>query len=69
LNNNLYVSVALISLIVEFVPVYNYETQNSPWGNMPSNDRCKLFMGIFDTIFELLDKPKEAAILSKWVQK
>jgi len=50
-------------------PVYNYETQNSPWGNMPSNDRCKLFMGIFDTIFELLDKPKEAAILSKWVQK
>jgi His-Xaa-Ser system radical SAM maturase HxsB len=50
-------------------PVYNYESQQSLWGNMPSNDRCKLFMGIFDTIFELLAKPKEAAILRKWVQK
>ncbi len=50
-------------------PVYNYEVQQNLWGNMPSNDRCKLFMGIFDTIFELLAKPKEAAILRKWVQK
>ncbi|MBU2530912.1 MAG: His-Xaa-Ser system radical SAM maturase HxsB [Elusimicrobia bacterium] len=50
-------------------PVYNYESQQSLWGNMPPNDRCKLFMGIFDTIFELLAKPKEAAILRKWVQK
>ncbi|MCG2726374.1 MAG: His-Xaa-Ser system radical SAM maturase HxsB [Elusimicrobia bacterium] len=50
-------------------PVYNYETQQNLWGNMPSNERCKLFMGIFDAIFELLAKPKEAAILRKWVQK
>ena len=50
-------------------PVYNYEVQQSLWGNMPSNERCKLFKGIFDAIFELLAKPKEAAILRKWVQK
>ncbi len=50
-------------------PVYNYEAQQSLWGNIPSNDRCKLFMGIFDTIFELLAKPSAAAILRKWVQK
>ena len=50
-------------------PVYNYEAQRNIWGNIPSNERCKLFMGIFDVLFELLDKPKEGRILRKWVQK
>jgi His-Xaa-Ser system radical SAM maturase HxsB len=50
-------------------PVYNYETQGSLWGNMPSNDRCGLFKGIFETLFALLKKPGNAEILKKWVVK
>ncbi|MBI4802992.1 MAG: SPASM domain-containing protein [Elusimicrobia bacterium] len=50
-------------------PVYNYATQGSLWGNMPSNDRCGLFKGIFETLFALLKKPGNAAILKKWVQR
>jgi len=48
-------------------PVYNYAAQGSLWGNMPSNDRCGLFKGIFDALFSLLKKPASAAILRKWV--
>lgn len=48
-------------------PVYNYAAQGSLWGNMPSNDRCGLFKGIFDALFALLKKPASAAILKKWV--
>ena len=50
-------------------PVYNYETQGSLWGNMPSNDRCGLFKGIFEALFTLLKDPEKAAILKKWVAK
>jgi len=50
-------------------PVYNYETQGSLWGNMPANDRCGLFKGIFDALFTLLRDPGKAAILKKWVAK
>ena len=50
-------------------PVYNYETQGSLWGNMPSNDRCGLFKGTFDALFTLLKDPEKAAILNKWVAK
>jgi radical SAM protein with 4Fe4S-binding SPASM domain len=50
-------------------PVYNYETQGSLWGNMPANERCGLFKGIFDALFTLLDNPKKAALLEKWAVK
>jgi His-Xaa-Ser system radical SAM maturase HxsB len=50
-------------------PVYNYETQGSLWGNMPSNARCGLFKGIFDALFTLLDEPGKAELLKKWVVK
>ncbi|MBU2573126.1 MAG: His-Xaa-Ser system radical SAM maturase HxsB [Elusimicrobia bacterium] len=50
-------------------PVYNYATQGSLWGNMPSNDRCGLFKGIFETLFALLKKPGNAAILKRWAGK
>ncbi|MBI4802326.1 MAG: His-Xaa-Ser system radical SAM maturase HxsB [Elusimicrobia bacterium] len=50
-------------------PVYNYATQGSLWGNMPSNDRCGLFKGIFETLFAFLKNPGNTAILKKWVAK
>ena len=50
-------------------PVYNYETQGSLSGEMPSNGRCGLFMGLFDTLFSLLAKPASAKILKGWVSK
>ncbi|PKM96689.1 MAG: His-Xaa-Ser system radical SAM maturase HxsB [Elusimicrobia bacterium HGW-Elusimicrobia-3] len=50
-------------------PVYNYETQGSLSGEMPSNGRCALFMGLFDTLFSLLAKPASAKILKGWVSK
>jgi len=48
-------------------PVYNYETQGSLWGDMPSNERCALSMGVFDALFGLLAKPACAKILKGWV--
>ncbi len=50
-------------------PVYNYEVQGSLWGNIPANDRCGLFKGVFDTLFTLLKSPANAEILKKWVTK
>ena len=50
-------------------PVYNYEVQGSLWGNIPANDRCGLFKGIFETLFTLLKSPGNAEILKKWVVK
>lgn len=50
-------------------PVYNYETQGSLWGDMPSSGRCALSMGMFDALFGLLKKPASAKILKGWVQK
>ena len=50
-------------------PVYNYETQSSLWGDMPSSGRCALSMGMFDALFGLLKKPASAKILKGWVSK
>jgi len=48
-------------------PVVNYESQNSIWGHMPSNSRCKLFMGIFDILFDLLANSENEKIFKKWL--
>ncbi len=50
-------------------PVYNYEVQGSLWGNIPANDRCGLFKGIFDAVFSRLKNKNDAKILEKWVIK
>lgn len=50
-------------------PVINYEAQNNIWGNNISSDRCKIFMGIFDTLFELMEDKKNLEILSSWVNE
>ena len=50
-------------------PVYNYTSQGSLWGNMPSNERCAFMKGIFDLLFLKLRNPKDREILQKWVKK
>jgi His-Xaa-Ser system radical SAM maturase HxsB len=50
-------------------PVYNYETQNSLWGNMATNERCKIFKGILETTFRYLDNEKTRNVLLKWAEK
>jgi sulfatase maturation enzyme AslB (radical SAM superfamily) len=50
-------------------PVYNYETQGSLWGNMPSNDRCALMKSVFGVLFEKMKNPRDLEIFKKWVLK
>jgi radical SAM protein with 4Fe4S-binding SPASM domain len=49
-------------------PVYNYEAQGSLWGSMPSNERCAVMKGIFETLFAALLGKKSGAILRSWVE-
>jgi len=47
------------------VPLYyNYASQKSLWGNMLLNQRCSIFRGIFDMIFELLENKKYKNVLT-----
>jgi len=48
-------------------PVYNYETQGSPWGRMPSNGWCEKIMGIFDVLFARLQDPAARPVLESWL--
>ena len=43
---------------------YNYASQKSLWGNMLLNQRCSIFRGIFDMIFELLENKKYKNVLT-----
>ena len=47
-------------------PVYNYSEQGSIFGQMPTNDRCKILKGIFDYLFDKIDE--NIGIFSEWVQ-
>ncbi|MBI3297870.1 MAG: His-Xaa-Ser system radical SAM maturase HxsB [Elusimicrobia bacterium] len=48
-------------------PVYNAVTQRSLWGRMPDNGRCRLYMGLFDTLFEKLQDPEDRKVLESWL--
>lgn len=48
-------------------PVFNIETQQSVWGQMPSNGRCQTYMGLFDFIFEKLRDPETRRIFETWL--
>ncbi|NNN04479.1 MAG: His-Xaa-Ser system radical SAM maturase HxsB, partial [Elusimicrobia bacterium] len=48
-------------------PVFNHETQGSPWGQMPTNGWCEKMMGIFDVLFSRLQDPKSRAVLESWL--
>jgi len=48
-------------------PVLNYATQNTIWGQMPTNSYCYLFMHMFDYLFERLAQPESRRVLESWV--
>ena len=54
------------SLYCRVPPVYNYITQGSIYGNMPSNERCKLYRQVYDMLSELNSVPENAAVFRQW---
>ncbi|MFH1723465.1 MAG: His-Xaa-Ser system radical SAM maturase HxsB [Elusimicrobiota bacterium] len=49
-------------------PVYNREIQRNIWGHMPDNDRCRLYMGMFDVIFEKLQDSSNRRVFESWLK-
>ncbi|MCG2726360.1 MAG: His-Xaa-Ser system radical SAM maturase HxsB [Elusimicrobia bacterium] len=49
-------------------PAHNYETQDSPWGNMADSDWCRLQKGIFKIIAEKLQKDSYKKIFESWFE-
>lgn len=47
-------------------PAYNYAAQETIWGRMGTNDRCAVYMGVFDIIFERLLDPEVRKIFEAW---
>ncbi len=47
-------------------PVYNYLAQKNPWGNMVVNERCAVYKGVLDLLFELSLNKKNMVIFRKW---
>lgn len=50
------------------LPVYNYRTQGSLWGHMPTNGWCEKMMGLFDLIFAKLQDPASRGVLESWLE-
>ncbi|MDE2292388.1 MAG: His-Xaa-Ser system radical SAM maturase HxsB, partial [Elusimicrobia bacterium] len=48
-------------------PVYNVQMQGSLWGRMPESARCRLYMGLFDILFEKLQDPEAREVLESWL--
>jgi radical SAM protein with 4Fe4S-binding SPASM domain len=47
-------------------PLYNYVTQGSIFGQMPTNERCKIYCGIQDAIFRRLRDHFD--VFSSWTE-
>lgn len=50
-------------------PIYNYFAQGNLFGQMPTNERCKINKGILDFLFERIQDPKIRDILETWPRK
>jgi len=46
---------------------YNYITQNSLYGNIIKSDRCKIFKGIFEFLFELIKSKSNLKVFKNWL--
>jgi sulfatase maturation enzyme AslB (radical SAM superfamily) len=49
-------------------PVYNLAAQGSLYGRNPTNDRCAIFMGMFDALFERTRDKKVRPALERWAE-
>jgi len=48
-------------------PVYNYFEQDNIYGQMPTNERCKINMAILTYLFEKMDNKKIKNVFADWV--
>lgn len=48
---------------------YNYITQNSLYGNIIKSDRCKIFKGIFEFLFELIKSKSNLKVFKNWLNR
>ena len=48
-------------------PAYNQAAQGGFWGAMPSNERCRTLLGIFDVVFDRLQDRRFARVLEEWI--
>lgn len=51
-------------------PVYNYSEQGNIFPQNPTNDRCKIYMGVQDHLFSYLmrEDPKINEVFRRWVE-
>lgn len=49
-------------------PVVNYKEQSNIFPQIPSNERCRIFKGIFNYLFGKLQEPKAAGVFQKWLK-
>jgi His-Xaa-Ser system radical SAM maturase HxsB len=49
-------------------PVYNYIMEGDLVARAPLNDRCRIQMGIFDTLFERMQDAAVRKLLKKWTE-
>ncbi|MDD2805055.1 MAG: His-Xaa-Ser system radical SAM maturase HxsB [Elusimicrobiales bacterium] len=49
-------------------PAYNAAAQGGFWGDMPSNARCRVLMGVFDHIFARLTDKDNLKVFRGWLE-
>jgi uncharacterized protein len=49
-------------------PIYNHTQQGNIFGQMPTNDRCKISKGILDYLFVKMRDKKAKVIFEKWLK-
>ena len=49
-------------------PIYNYSEQGNIFGQMPTNDRCKINLAILDFLFEKMEDERIEKIFKEWVE-
>lgn len=50
-------------------PIYNYALTANIFSQMPNNEKCKIYRGILDYIFERLENKKNEEVFLKWIKK
>jgi len=68
LENQPYCSECVYKPYCGVCPIYNYSEQGNIFGQMPTNERCRINMAIFDFLFEKLQDEKTGKIFKKWLE-
>ncbi len=49
-------------------PIFNFVHYGNIFSQAPNNDRCQIYRGMFDYIFEKLQEPKAMKVFKKWMR-